>query len=280
MKFFGAVMRGMRLELNRALRCPLCGAALEVAGNSLACHGARRHNFDIAKSGYVNFNTHLPTSGDDKAMAAARQSFLRRGYYAPLAEAIAAEAGSGTLLADAGCGEGYYTEIAARGFDCAVGADLSKYALALAAKSAKGQGLSDTLLYTAASVYDLPLADGVCDCVINVFAPCVEKEYTRVLREGGKLIIAAAGRDHLYGLKAQLYDTVIPNEPRRDYPESMHLVKTLSVKYDVTVDGADIAPLFMMTPYYYRTQKIRAERLLTLDALKTVLDFELRIYEK
>lgn len=268
------------LQWNTALRCPLCGAALEVAGNSLACCGARRHNFDIAKSGYVNFNTHLPTSGDDKAMAAARQSFLRRGYYAPLAEAIAAEAGTGTMLADAGCGEGYYTEIAARGFDHALGADLSKYALALAAKSAKQQGFADKLLYTAASVYDLPLADGVCDCVMNVFAPCVEKEYCRVLQGGGRLIIAAAGRDHLYGLKEKLYDIVIPNEPRRDYPTKMRLVKSLSVKYDVTVDGADIASLFMMTPYYYRTPRTRAEQLLALDALHTVLDFEVTVYEK
>lgn len=276
----GTVMRVQSLEWNTALRCPLCGAALERAENSLACGGARRHNFDIAKSGYVNFNTHLPTSGDDKAMAAARQAFLRRGYYAPLAEAIAAEAGSGTLLADAGCGEGYYTEIAARGFAHALGADLSKYALALAAKSAKQQGLADKLLYTAASVYDLPLADGVCDCVMNVFAPCVEKEYARVLQSGGKLIVAAAGRDHLYGLKEKLYDTVIPNEPRRDYPTELHLEKTLSVQYDVTVAHEDIAPLFMMTPYYYRTSKERAERLYALDALKTVLDFEVRVYRK
>ncbi len=267
-------------KLHTALRCPLCGAALEAVGGSLACLGARRHNFDIAKSGYVNFNTHLPTSGDDKAMAAARQTFLRRGYYAPLADAIAAEAGKGNLLADAGCGEGYYTEIVSRGFDFCLGADLSKYTLALAAKSAKQKCLSDKLLYTAASVYELPLRDRVCDCVMNVFAPCVEKEYSRVLCEGGKLVVAAAGRDHLCGLKEKLYDIVIPNEPRRDAPVQMRLAKTLSVRYDVTVDGADIAPLFMMTPYYYRTPRERAAQLLMLDALQTVLDFEIRVYIK
>ncbi len=268
------------VKLNTALRCPLCGAALETAGGSLTCHGARRHNFDIAKSGYVNFNTHLPTSGDDKAMAAARQAFLRRGYYAPLAKAIAAEAGTGKLLADAGCGEGYYTESVSSGFDFCLGADLSKYALALAAKSASAKGLSDKLLYTAASVYELPLRDGVCDCVMNVFAPCVEKEYSRVLCTGGKLVVAAAGRDHLYGLKEKLYDTVIPNEVRRDLPTQMRLEKTVPVQYDVTIDGADLLPLFMMTPYYYRTPKERAERLLTLETLKTVLDFEIRVYIK
>lgn len=267
-------------KLHTVLRCPLCGASVTAESNSLTCGGMRRHNFDIAKSGYVNFNTHMPTSGDDKAMAAARQSFLRRGYYAPLAEAIATEAGQGNFLVDAGCGEGYYTEIAAENFTMALGADLSKYAVALAARSAKQKGVADKLLYTTASVYDLPVCDGTCDCVINVFAPCVEKEYARVLRDGGKLIVAAAGRDHLYGLKEQLYDTVIPNEERRDYPTELHLAKTVPIRYDVTVEGGDIAALFMMTPYYYRTPRERAERLFALDSLKTVLDFELRVYVK
>lgn len=273
-------MRVHAFEVNQALCCPLCGALLGFAQGSLVCLGARRHNFDIAKSGYVNLNTHLPTSGDDKAMAAARQAFLRRDYYAPLAEAIAAACESGTLLVDAGCGEGYYTEIAAQHFSAALGADLSKHALALAAKSAKQKGIADKLLYTVASVYDLPIADGMCDCVINVFAPCVEQEYCRVLRSGGRLIVAAAGRDHLHGLKAELYDTVIPNETRRDYPVGMRLAKTLSVKYDAVIAGEDIASLFMMTPYYYRTKKERAEALLAMDTLETTLDFEVRVYIK
>lgn len=273
-------MRVHALELNRHLRCPLCGEALAFAGRSLCCSGARRHNFDMAKSGYVNLNTHASSSGDDKEMAKARQAFLRRGYYAPLAEAIRMEAGSGEILVDAGCGEGYYTEIAAVNFSAALGVDLSKYALDLAAKSAKQKALSDKLLYTTASVYTLPLADGSADCVINVFAPCVEEEYDRVLKDGGRLIVAAAGRDHLHGLKSVLYDTVIPNEPRNDYPKGLHLAKTLSVTYDAEIVGEDIRSLFMMTPYFYRTPRESAEKLNTMETLHTLLDFEVRVYMK
>ena len=75
--------------LGAALCCPLCGEALAVCGNSLVCAGARRHTYDMARAGYVNLNTHLPQSGDTAEMAAARQAFLRRGYYAPLADALA-----------------------------------------------------------------------------------------------------------------------------------------------------------------------------------------------
>ncbi|MBQ6893153.1 MAG: methyltransferase domain-containing protein, partial [Clostridia bacterium] len=172
------------LENIDALACPLCGERLEFCGMSLTCRGARRHNFDIAKSGYVNFNTHSSTSGDDKEMAKARQTFLRRGYYERLADAIEEECGCGELICDAGCGEGYYTERAAQGFSTALGVDLSKHALTLAAKSARQNGFAGKILYTAASVYEIPLADNSCDSVINVFAPCVEEEYRRILKKG------------------------------------------------------------------------------------------------
>ncbi len=266
-------------KFNNALVCPLCGAVLFKDGNSLSCKGARRHNFDIAKSGYVNLNTHLPTSGDDKEMARARHTFLRRGYYARLAEAIAEAAGGGELLCDAGCGEGYYTSLAAGGFNAALGVDLSKYALDIAAKSAAKEGCGDKLLYTAASVYSLPLASGSCDAVINVFAPCVEEEYSRVLKKGARLIVAAAGRDHLRGLKSVLYDNVLPNDERRDYPVNMKLEKAFNISYDTEIAGEDIYPLFTMTPYFYRTKRESAEKLLSLSSLKTLLDFEIRIYK-
>jgi len=263
-----------------ALMCPLCGEKLGFSDNSLCCHGARRHNFDFSKSGYVNLNTHASTSGDDKDMARARQSFLRRGYYKPLADAIAAEAGQGELLCDAGCGEGYYTEIVAEKFSATLGVDLSKYAIELASKSAKQNGIAEKMLYTAASVYNIPLADSTCDAVINIFAPCVEKEYTRILKSGGRLIVAAAGRDHLQGLKSALYDNVTQNDTRRDYPQNMNLVNNISVKYEVEVLGDDIYSLFTMTPYFYRTKKESVEKLKSMERLYTLLDFEVRVYEK
>ncbi len=267
-------------ESNEVLVCPICGERLAFAGGSLTCSGVRKHNFDFSKSGYVNLNTHAPTSGDDKAMAKARQTFLRNGYYEPLAKAVAETAGSGEVLCDAGCGEGYYTEYAAKGFNAVLGVDLSKHTLELAAKSAKQNGFGDKILYTAASVYKLPLESDSCDAVINVFAPCVEEEYCRVLKSGGKLIIAAAGREHLYGLKAVLYDEVLQNDIRRDYPSQMKLIQNFSVKYDAEIVGEDIYSLFTMTPYFYRTKRDRAEKLKEIERLHTLVDFEVRVYEK
>lgn len=267
-------------EKTGTLVCPICKERLCFNEGSLTCGGIRRHNFDIAKSGYVNLNMHPSTSGDDKEMARARQSFLRKDYYKPLADALVEAVGKGSVLCDAGCGEGYYTEAFADSFDAVLGVDLSKHALDLASKSAKQKGLSEKLLYTAASVYSLPLCDSSCDALVNVFAPCVEEEYMRVLKRGGRLVVAAAGREHLMGLKEALYDTVIPNEPRSDYPIKMSLERIVPIKYEVQIMGDDIYSLFTMTPYFYRTKKERAERLKTMEKLNTLIDFEVRVYKK
>ena len=268
------------IEKQNILVCPICGSQLSFGEGSLACGGERRHNFDKAKSGYVNLNMHKATSGDDKSMARARQSFLRGDYYRPFAEAVAKEAGKGEMLIDAGCGEGYYTELCAENFDAALGVDLSKHALDLAAKSAKQKGLADKLFYATASVYELPVKDNSADALVNIFAPCVENEYTRVLKNGGRLVVAAAGKDHLSGLKSVLYENVTENEERRDYPKNMRLVNTVKVQHNAEIKGEDIWQLFMMTPYYYKTSKEAAEKLKSYQSLETLLDFEIRTYIK
>jgi len=60
----------------------------------------------------------------------------------------------------------------------------------------------------------------------------------------------------------------------------MNLVNNISVKYEVEVLGDDIYSLFTMTPYFYRTKKESVEKLKSMERLYTLLDFEVRVYEK
>ena len=268
------------------LICPLCGAKLDRTDGGLLCHGARGHNFDAAAAGYINLNMHGPASGDGKEMASARRAFLRRGYYAKLRDRLHtlaltyAPEDARALFCDAGCGEGYYTEAYAADFSLALGVDLSKHALTLAGKSAKAQGIGDRLLYLVGSIYTLPIEDGGCDCIQSVFAPCAADEFFRVLAPRGILVIAAAGEKHLLELKETLYQTVVENGVRRDYPENLTLLHKESLTYRAEIAKEDIYPLFTMTPYVYRTEKDAAARLAVLDELPLTLDFELRVYQK
>jgi 23S rRNA (guanine745-N1)-methyltransferase len=174
----------------------------------------------------VNLAPNHSGGGDSKEAVRARSSFLRSGYYTPAAEAIAALARELTpedgLVLDAGCGEGYYSNrVAEEGFSV-LGVDLSKFAVDTAAKSARrermNRGQASSTLYAVGSVFELPVADGSFDTVINIFAPCAPAEYARVLKSGGHLIVAGAGERHLFGLKELIYDDPYLNEPRRDLP--------------------------------------------------------------
>ena len=95
------------------LRCPVCAGGLRPRGARLAC--GRNHSFDIARHGYVNLTVGRagPGTADTSAMVAARETFLGRGHYQPLAAALQSLAarhdpGVPGLVADLAGGTGYY----------------------------------------------------------------------------------------------------------------------------------------------------------------------------
>ena len=55
--------------------------------------------------------------------------------------------------------------------------------------------------------------------------------------------------------------------------------KQLKYKIKIT-DKEDIANLFKMTPYYYKTGREDAQKLLSLNELETTVHFGIEIYEK
>ena len=263
------------------LICPVCGKSLSHIGGSLVCEG--RHTYDIAKSGYVNLinTSSQKQSGDSKEMVEARTAFLSSGAYGRLCDEIKSACGEGALLVDAGCGEGYYTTALSEHFECAAGFDLSKASVNAAAKRARASGVAGKCFFGVGSVYSLPVLTGAADCVTNIFAPCVEEEYRRVLRSGGRLVVACAGKDHLSGMKEVLYDVPRENTERSDMPKQMKLIEKRNVCYEMTLDTPElIRALYMMTPYCYKTSIEAQKKLLSLDSLKTIVDFDIYVYER
>ena len=122
---------------------------------------------------------------------------------------------------------------------------------------------------------------GVADAVVNIFAPCAEGEYSRVLKDGGYLFVVGAGSEHLMGLKRAIYDNVYENGERADLPVSMERVDTVISRHDIVVEGReDIDALFSMTPYYWRTSEADREKLSRLSRLETAIEFEINVYRK
>lgn len=264
------------------LRCPVCGAKTERVGNSLFCFGARRHCFDFAAEGYVNLATAKAAGGgDDATLIAARTAFLSAGHYAPFREAVVEllqTYAPGTSVLDAGCGEGYYTLEMARRGHAVLGVDLSRRGVRAAAKAAGREGLK--ALFAVASVFSLPVADNSLDAVVSLFAPIAEQEFLRVLKSGGVLIAAGAGREHLFDLKRVLYDTPVENEPRADLPASMKELCVRDLRFTMDLDNTVLQDLFAMTPYYYRTPREGRERLCSRSRLSVGAQMDLHVYQK
>ena len=264
------------------LRCPVCAAAMQAdeLGKSCRCTGERTHSYDFARSGYLNLTRPGEGEGDLKEAVNARKLFLNAGYYEPLSNelnAILQNLKAETVL-DAGCGEGYYTNRMAG--NCAVlGVDLSRAGIDSAAKQAKQNGKEAA--FAVGSIFSLPVKDASCDAVTNIFAPCCESEFSRVLKKGGYLILVGAGERHLMGLKQVLYENPYLNPGRADLPTGMTKIDRRRLHYTVTVVGKEtIEALFSMTPYYWRTSEADRIKLQNIDTLQTELDFDIFIYQK
>lgn len=278
--------------------CPICQEKLMIKDKSYIC--GKNHCFDIAKSGYVNLlpsnkmNSKAP--GDNKLMVDTRNQFLNKGYYMPLLDALSLQTEQvvktlqslSPLIADVGCGEGYYTNGVCSALKIAgynphiLGVDISKNALAYAAKRAKLDGNSITEAeFAVASVFDLPIESGLCDILIELFAPYNGEEFARVLKKGGYMLLVIPAENHLFELKQAVYDNPYKNDVKPYELEGFEFVKAEKISYTMNLENnEDIKNLFLMTPYGYKTSKQDTQRLMGLESLTTTVEFELLIYKK
>lgn len=272
----------MTSSIINLLKCPICGADCNTDDTQKRCFclGKKQHSFDFSKSGYLNLCL-TSKYGDNKDAIRARSRFLEADYYRVLSDEInqiLIRLGVRSVL-DAGCGEGYYTNRMAEVCRVVFGADLSKDGIDKAAKSAKQK--QNTAAFAVSSLFELPVKDESFDAVTNIFAPCGENEFQRVLKSGGYLILVSAGKSHLMGLKKLLYENTYFNPERNDLPQGMTLLEQKHLTEDITVVGNEmIQSLFSMTPYYWRTSESDRAKLNDVNCLKTEIDFDIYIYRK
>ena len=266
-----------------SFKCPLCASRLNLAERSLRCDN--NHCFDIAKEGYVNLvpvqNKKSKQPGDSDAMINSRRAFLASGHYQRLREyiqTITPNSSSASIL-DMGCGEGYYLDA----FDSAsdnpgiAGYDLSKSAVKLAAKKNKHAQ------WSVANSYSLPYFDNSFDILWSIFSPYSLDEILRILKPGGRLIIAGPGPQHLNELAALVYDTPQPHEGNfkaLDSAMTLDEIDSQELNYTLDLRDGDILDLLKMTPYYWSASKEKQAFMSELSTLKCTADFVIKEFEK
>ena len=266
------------------LICPLDKQPLQLNERTWCCDNG--HSFDIAKQGYVNLlpvqNKRSKDPGDSKAMVQARREYLNKGYYQPLAQALADTVlamGSQALL-DAGCGEGYYLrylveQAEQQGTELSVAAlDISKWAVQTAAKQDK------RLSWMVASNNAIPLANNSVDTILCVFGFPVEAEFKRVLKPGGRLIMVDPASEHLIELKRIIYPEIKAKSEHLPVSEKGWVLSSeerISFKVELP-DTEAVRDLLTMTPHLYRASKEGIEKAEKLQSLAITADVWVRVF--
>ncbi len=224
--------------------------------------------------------------GDSKEMVAARRAFLNAGYYGIFGRAL----GNCALRTALPPGQMHrsicWMRAAARAGTTAAlhrplhrprsvqlaGFDIAKPAVRLAAKALPAAK------YAVASSFAQPVRTGWADLLLNCFSPFAQEEFRRVLRPGGRMIYVVPGAEHLYQMKAVLYDTPYKIRCRR-WPMRASAPLGREVSGSITVPAGQLEALFAMTLLLENATGWRA-RLAALPELTTDIAFRFLVFER
>lgn len=241
------------------LRCPTCFRPLsptDDAGRTFGCDSG--HRFDVNRRGYISLLGPKRSAfiADSAVMLDARATFLTAGHYAPIADAVASAAASRSgqgaestiVVADLGCGTGYYSAAVRAALPNAefIVSDLSPEAVRRAVR-----GNPASLGLVADIWAPLPLVDDGIDVILNVFAPRHASEFLRVLRPGGTLVTVVPTEHHLTELRVSGHAIEVQADKADRVIASFGgfaLEDRARVEYSMDLDESDVEHVIAMGP--------------------------------
>jgi 23S rRNA (guanine745-N1)-methyltransferase len=250
------------------LLCPVrnCHLALMREGRRLLC--TRGHSFDFARSGYINLlqpqERRSKQPGDTAAAVAGRRRLHDRGVTERLLRAIAEimVASPREIVLDAGCGDGFYLGTLARqtGFD-AHGVDISIPAIDAAARRYPG---CEWIVANADRV--VPYADRSFSIVLSITGRMNAREFRRVLRDDGRLLVAIPAPEDLLELRGAGRDRVA--RTIETFVHDFALVNRRRITTAVDLDAAAVHDVLLSIYRPLRSQPAEAMRVtFSLDLL-------------
>ena len=271
------------------LACPVCNDLLQLCNEERTLRCAAGHSFDRAKQGYWNLllvqSKRSKDPGDNPEMVQSRTRFLDGQFYSPVLERICHTLDDAlpksALIADLGCGEGYYTtglrqHRLAKGYEDAIlGLDISKHAVKSAAKRDKG------VTWSVGSSARIPVPDASLDAALIIFSKVLPEPLERALKPGALVLIAYPGPGHLMSLRELIYDEVRDNDsdPAKQLCEVFKLEQTLGEPFEIELEGnQQISDLLAMTPHGQRMQSAKRDELLRRQQLRTEVDIRLGLF--
>lgn len=255
-------------EAKNLFQCPKCKKKIRFHAGGLVCK--KEHTFDIASKGYVNLLQQTKAfKGYDAAFFKSRRAFFGAGYYDHIVKEVVNtverlfDGAEELVVLDAGCGEGGYSAAVEASF-ADRGVNGQVLAFDIAADAIKVAAGNDNVKWMIADITNIPVKDGVVDCILDVFTPANYKEFNRVLKDNGYLIKVVPGSAHLQELRRavsdQLQNKEYSNEDVTDYFED-HYELVSRVKCTATREllGENLENLVRMTPLLFDVDKSKLD---------------------
>ena len=199
--------------------------------------------------------------GDSAAAVAARKRIHASSLAAPLLQAVANDlrAAASDRVLDVGCGDGYFLgELQSRIIFEGEGLDISTPAVEAAARTYP----ACSWIVANADRF-LPYPDHSFSHLMSITARMNPSEFHRVLRAGGRLLIAVPGPDDLIELRGEGKDR--SDRTREEFASWFTLIEQRRVSVSVAVDAQQVADLRLSI---YRPRGATPERVtLSLDLL-------------
>jgi 23S rRNA (guanine745-N1)-methyltransferase len=278
------------IALKSIYQCPVCRLPLQKKERQYICE--KNHSFDISEKNYVNLllanQKKTKDPGDNKEMMDNRRDFLNKGYYLKFSEGLNDIVAHNLkadveYILDAGCGEGYFISLLKSELEQITKSDsISYYGIDISKSAIKNATRRDkTINFAIGSNFNLPILDNTLDFIIRNFAPGEAREFNRVLKSDGKLIIITPGINHLFELKERLYEKPRKHEMKEDILDGFKLIEHRELKYNIELkDNTDIQNLITMTPYYWSITNEMKSRIDTLESFNSTLHFNIHLYKK
>ena len=249
-------------------QCPICDKPLHQHQASQGYYCDNKHHFDRSEQGYWVFakpQKQKPV-GDSRQLMRSKRFLLGSGIFSPVIEAVADTIAkrfanvSAISLLDFDAGDGYFLR--------ALAPQLSAIAPSMAVQP-YGVIDAENAIFAAAkaqtpgwlclgSTKKLPFADDNFDLVTVFDKPLKGKEWLRVVKPDGLVLLVIPGPRHLWQLKGHVYPDLTEKPFAPNLPSQVTILHTESVSFTLQVNGEQAITLLEMTPFAWRANdKVR-----------------------
>lgn len=266
-------------------QCPLCRQRLHFHEESRGWHCDGKHHFDKREIGYWDFyKGNKPRNAESRQELRARQFLVTSGLFQPAVESMVKvlqtqDSASERNCVNLGPGHAWIGKLLAQALTeheipLKVFSPLESENEAFAAAKSGMEAVCLTPLKS------LPFADASADMLWLLDIPAKGKEWQRILKPGGLLLMLAAGPRHLWQIKEFVYDGLTEKPFVLELSGQFELISETPVSWTHALSVADAKVLMGMAPWAWRVKEASLKAMEKGDFSGLEMDYRIILAKK